>query len=68
MERKDRLDAFGTASLVGFALLLAFNQVVIAVGSDGWQPAFMAALRSVGAAIVLYLWLRWRGLTVAIPR
>ncbi|MGR3466251.1 MAG: DMT family transporter [Shimia sp.] len=68
MERKDSLDTFGVASLTGFALLLAFNQVVIAVGGDGFQPVFMAALRSVGAGLVLALWLRWRGIDWRVPR
>lgn len=68
---RDGLDAFGAAALTGFALLLAFNQVVIAVGGDGWQPVFMAALRSLGAALVLWLWVRISTGSVAslaIPR
>ncbi|MEM1373055.1 MAG: DMT family transporter [Pseudomonadota bacterium] len=68
MERKDHLDSFGTVSLIAFALLLAFNQVVIAVGGDGWQPVFMAALRSVGAAMVLFLWLSWRRIDWRLER
>lgn len=65
---KEHLDTFGTVSLVAFALLLAFNQVVIAVGGDGWQPVFMAALRSLGAAMVLFVWLRARGIPYALER
>jgi len=68
MAPKDHLDTFGTVSLIAFALLLAFNQVVIAVGGDGWQPAFMAALRSVGAAAVLWVWLRFRRISYALER
>ncbi|MEM9854199.1 MAG: DMT family transporter [Pseudomonadota bacterium] len=68
MQRKEHLDTFGTVSLVSFALLLAFNQVVIAVGGDGWQPVFMAALRSLGAALILWIWLTYRGLSAALPR
>lgn len=68
MAPKDHLDTFGTVSLVAFALLLAFNQVVIAVGGDGWQPVFMAALRSLGGAVVLLLWLRLRGISFGLPR
>ena len=68
MERKDHLDTFGTVSLVAFAVLLAFNQVVIAVGGDGWQPVFMAGLRSVGAAAVLFVWLKLRGITWRLER
>ncbi len=68
MEPKDNLDTFGTVSLIAFALLLSFNQVVIAVGGDGFQPAFMAALRSVGASMVLLLLLRFRGIAFGLER
>ncbi|MEM8592515.1 MAG: DMT family transporter [Pseudomonadota bacterium] len=68
MDRKDSLDTFGTVSLVAFALLLAFNQVVIAVGGDGWQPVFMAGLRSLGAAVVLWVWLKLRQIDYFLPR
>ncbi|MEM6276656.1 MAG: DMT family transporter [Pseudomonadota bacterium] len=68
MDRKEHLDTFGTVSLIAFALLLAFNQVVIAVGGDGWQPVFMAGLRSVGAALVLFAWLSWRGIEWRLER
>lgn len=61
MQRKDRIDLFGAASLVGFSALLGFNQVVIKVVNGGFQPVFAAGLRSAGAVVVLYLWMRWRG-------
>ena len=41
MVRKDRIDAFGAVSLVGFSLLLGFNQVVIKVVNEGMQPVFV---------------------------
>ena len=68
MKRRTRIDAAGVAMLVGFALLMASNQVVIKVAKDGLQPVFMAGLRSVGAVGLLYLWIRARGGTVALPR
>lgn len=60
MERKDQIDAFGAVSLIGFAAVLGFNQVVIKVTNGGIQPVFSACLRSVGAMILLYLWMRLR--------
>ena len=47
--------------LIGFSLLLAFNQVVIKVANGGFQPVYLAALRSLGAVFVFALWMRWRG-------
>lgn len=54
MERKDHIDAAGAALLTAFALLLAFNQVVIKVTTGGLQPVFFAGLRSAGAALCLW--------------
>jgi len=68
MPPKTQIDAFGAISLTGFALLLAFNQVVIKVTNDGLQPIFFAALRSVGGALLIYGWIRWRGLELTLPR
>lgn len=59
-DRKD-MDAAGVVMLVAFAVFLGFNQVVIKVGNEGFQPVFFAALRSVGAALCLALWMTWRG-------
>ena len=56
MPQKDRIDPLGAAALVAFSALLAFNQVVIAVVNEGLQPVFFAAVRSLGAALCLYLW------------
>lgn len=60
MPKKDTIDTFGTLSLIAFAALLAFNQVVIAVVNEGLQPVFFAALRSIGAAICLGIWFALR--------
>lgn len=68
MERKQHIDLFGAVSLVGFAGVLAFNQVVIKVGTDGFQPVFMSGLRSVGALGVLMVWMWLRGVRVDFSR
>lgn len=66
MDRRAALDTFGVVSLTGFALLLAFNQVVIKLTNEGLQPVFFAGLRSLGGAGVICLWMRVRGLDTAI--
>lgn len=68
MAQKDRMDAFGAVALTGFALLLAFNQVVIKVVNEGLQPIFFAGLRSLGAAFCVLLWMRLRAIPIEIPR
>ena len=62
MEKKTQIDLFGAVALTSFALLLAFNQVVIKVTNGGLQPVFFAGLRSAGAVICILIWLRWRGI------
>ena len=68
VERKDHMDTFGAAALIAFALHLAFNQVVIKVTAGGFGPVFQAGLRSAGAVLVLFLWMRLRGVSFAVPR
>lgn len=68
MQSKRPIDATGASLLIGFATLLAFNQVVMKVTSDGIQPVFQAGLRSVGAVFVLLAWARFKGIGLAIPR
>lgn len=58
----------GAALLIGFATLLAFNQVVIKVTSDGISPVFQAGLRSLLGLVVLLIWMRWFGISLSIPR
>lgn len=66
MERKTSLDMFGILSLTGFAVLLGVNQVAIKLGNGGFQPVFMAGIRSLGALLVLLLWMRLRGVEFRI--
>jgi drug/metabolite transporter (DMT)-like permease len=61
MERRDHIDTTGAITLVLFALLLAFNQVVIKVVTDGLQPMFFAGIRSAGATVCVWLWIKFRG-------
>lgn len=68
MEEKRAIDPAGAAALTGFALLLAFNQVVIKLTGGGFAPVFQAGLRSAGAILVLLIWMRARGLPLTVPR
>uniref|UniRef100_UPI0040484AD1 DMT family transporter n=1 Tax=Yoonia sp. TaxID=2212373 RepID=UPI0040484AD1 len=68
MAQKQNIDTFGAVALTGFALLLAFNQVVIKVTNGGIQPVFFAGLRSLGAVVCIYAWMRWRGLPLQFSR
>ncbi|MGZ9809843.1 DMT family transporter [Pseudoroseicyclus sp. H15] len=59
--KKDSIDAFGAAALIGFSLLLAVNQVVTKLTYAGIQPVFFAGIRSLGAALCIWAFYRLRG-------
>ncbi|MGB3146197.1 MAG: DMT family transporter [Paracoccaceae bacterium] len=61
MERKDHIDLFGAASLTGFALFLAVNQIIIKFVNQGLQPVFFAGARSLIGLVALTIWMIWRG-------
>ena len=68
MGRKSHIDLIGALALTGFALNFGLNQVVVKVSNGGFQPVFMAALRSVGAGVILLIWMRTRGISLRLPR
>lgn len=68
MPQKDHIDAFGLVSLVGFAALMAVNQVVVKLVNDGLQPVFFAGLRSAGAAVCIAGWMVLRGIPIRFRR
>ncbi|MEL7126865.1 MAG: DMT family transporter [Pseudomonadota bacterium] len=67
MDRKSHIDLFGIVALTLFSLNLGFNQVVIKFANGGFQPVFMAGLRSVGALVLLGLWMWARGVPLRLP-
>ena len=52
--------------MIAFALNLAFNQVVIKVTNGGFNPVFSAGLRSLGAIVVLVIWMKMRGVSFGL--
>lgn len=68
MEERRPVDTRGAIALIGFAALLAFNQVVVKVTGGGFEPVFQAALRSVGASLVVLAWILTFGVPLRIGR
>jgi drug/metabolite transporter (DMT)-like permease len=68
MNEKRALDGFGAAGMIGFAALLAFNQVVVKVTGGGFSPVFQVAMRSAGAVIFLLIWFRVRSIPMSLPK
>lgn len=67
MNRKSHIDLIGAVALTLFSLNLGFNQVVIKVSNAGFQPVFLAGLRSLGALVLLGLWMWARGISLRLP-
>ena len=63
-QRKPHLDMVAVGLLVGCCLLWGFQQVLVKATLPEVPPIFQAALRFVGATLLLFLWCRWRGVSL----
>ncbi|MEZ5849324.1 MAG: DMT family transporter [Hyphomicrobiaceae bacterium] len=59
-----RLDATAITILIAMCLCLAVGQVAMKVANQGISPVLQAGLRSVGGALILALFARWRGIAL----
>ena len=65
--RKDHLDARAVAVLLGCCTIWGLAQVAAKVTLTEVPPLVQSGARSLGAALLLLLWSRWRGLSVLQP-
>jgi drug/metabolite transporter (DMT)-like permease len=61
-QRKAHLDALAVVSLVGCCFLWGLNQVAAKAALPEVPPLQQAALRSLGGALLVWLWASWRRL------
>lgn len=59
--RKEHLDGIAVGLLLGCCLFWGFQQVLVKATIVEVPPVFQAALRFVGATLLLWLWCAWRG-------
>lgn len=62
MHQRRPLDRAGVALLLGLSVLYASNNLMVKLGTEGFHPVFMAALRSAIGLAGLWAWMAWRGL------
>ena len=62
--RRQELDATAVALLLTCCLIWGVNQVAAKVALAEIPPLMQAAARSAGAAVLIVLWARWRGLVL----
>lgn len=60
-QRRLQLDSVAVGTLVLLCALWGFNQVAAKVAMVDVPPLTQAAVRSLGAAVLVLLWARWRG-------
>ena len=60
--RKESLDAVGLLTVLACCAVWGLSQVAAKITLTEMPPLFQAGVRSVGAAVLLLLWSRWRGL------
>jgi drug/metabolite transporter (DMT)-like permease len=63
-DRKTRLDATAVVCLVGCCFLWGLNQVAVKFALPEVPPLWQAGLRSLGAAALVWVWSRWRGIAL----
>lgn len=64
MKRKEHLDPLAVGLLLVCCLFWGFQQVLVKTTIAELAPVFQASVRFAGAALVLCLWCRWRGIAL----
>lgn len=62
--RKTHLDPLAVGILLACCLFWGFQQVLIKATMAELPPMFQASLRLAGATLLLWLWCRWRGVSL----
>lgn len=58
------LDAFGMLVVVALCMTFGFNQVAVKLALPDIPPLIQSAIRSTGAAVLVWLWMRLRGIAL----
>lgn len=60
------LDAAAASLVVLLCLSWGFNQVAVKLALPDIPPLIQATLRSLGAAVIMIMWMRWRGIPLTV--
>lgn len=64
--RKEHLDTIAAAILLVCCMFWGFQQVLVKATLPELAPIYQAALRFIGATLLLLLWCRWRGVPLFV--
>jgi drug/metabolite transporter (DMT)-like permease len=62
--RKDHLDGLAVGILLVCCMFWGFQQVLVKATVAELPPVFQSAVRGIGATLLLWLWCRWRGVSL----
>jgi drug/metabolite transporter (DMT)-like permease len=62
------VDGAAAATMVLLCAIWGLGQIAIKVGNEGISPLWQAGLRSVGAAVLVALWMAWKGIPLRPAR
>lgn len=63
-ERRDAVDGFAGAMMVGLTFAWGLNGVAAKIANTGFDPVFLTVARSAIAAVLVFAWCRWRGISL----
>lgn len=63
-QRRDAIDAFAVIVMVCLTLSWGLNNIAAKLSNTGYSPIFLAMVRSAGGAALVFLWCRWRGISL----
>lgn len=63
-QRREHLDGVAAGILLACCMFWGFQQVLVKATLPELPPIYQAALRFVGATVLLMLWCRWRGVSL----
>lgn len=61
-DRRDALDGFAGAMMMGLTFAWGLNGVAAKIANTGYDPVFLTMARSAIAAVVVFIWCAWRGI------
>lgn len=64
VQRKDHLDGLAIGILVLCCMFWGLQQILVKLTLPEVPPVMQAALRCVGATLLLFVWCRWRGIAL----
>jgi len=61
-DRRNAIDAAAVAIMIGLTFSWGLNGVAAKISNTGYNPVFLTVVRSAIAAVLVFLWCRWRGI------